>query len=764
MSEIRRPKKDFSELRRKAAKRVPPLPDMQEIARLSLDEIATIIHELQVHQAELEVQNEELRTAQLALELSRDEYVELYDFSPVGYLTFDRQGIILGLNLHAGQMVGWERGTLLNKPFSVLISPTGHSQKTFFTHLRRAFETKTRQVCELELNVRGSGKIQVRLESVLHAAELEAEEEVCFSAVSDISAAHRVKQGVLATQQHILASMEEGVCVCDELGVISFTNAAFDKLFHSYNGRLLGQRILSLPVRSSAGDAAILQHMFGHLITHPTWKSRVRYRKPDGSVVDAIVRATAMDLFDKKTIIMVWEDVSDLRQAQGALRESEHLFRTIIESTTDAVLLKDRHRRYTYVNPAMAELHGKKAEDLIGKTYAALFGQDDSTYIQDADERVLAGETVEEERALEISGVQVWFHQLRIPLRDSDGNVTGICVIARDITERKMRETGPPHTFGTAVSKAMRPTLALADHAARTDSLVLLMGESGSGKDYLARYIHDRSKRSGGPYMSLNCAAISATLAESELFGHERGAFTGAQSRKRGLLELAEGGTLLLNEIGELPIPLQAKLLTFLDTRRFTRVGGEQETTVNARLIAATNRDLGAEVKARRFRQDLYYRLNVMAIEIPPLRDRLEELPYLVDHILSQLAAEMHPSEHPRISPAVMRELARYHWPGNIRELRNVLERMLIVGDQLHFPETGVAPEPDTNGHSITLHFNAGRTLFDLTDELTNAMCLEALKRSHGNKKEAAQILGISRDSFYRRLKKLGLDTEPDIP
>ena len=211
------------------------------------------------------------------------------------------------------------------------------------------------------------------------------------------------------------------------------------------------------------------------------------------------------------------------------------------------------------------------------------------------------------------------FLETRIPLRDDAGDIVGIFTISRDITERKRIEFLPSESDIACSSEAMKSTLRMAHAAAQNDSTILLLGESGSGKDYLARYIHNRSKRAGGPYFSVNCAAISLELAESELFGHERGSFTGAQGRKRGLVELAEGGTLLLNEIGELSLPLQAKLLTFLDTMKFTRVGGEKEISVNLRLIAATNRDLEKEVEAGRFRKDLFYRINVLCHNGPSL-------------------------------------------------------------------------------------------------------------------------------------------------
>ena len=227
-------------------------------------------------------------------------------------------------------------------------------------------------------------------------------------------------------------------------------------------------------------------------------------------------------------------------------------------------------------------------------------------------------------------------------------------------------------------SKAMRSTLKSAILAGKSATTILLTGESGSGKDYLARYIHDHSDRASGPYFSVNCAAISEGLAESELFGYERGSFTGAVGRKRGLLELAEGGTLLLNEIGELSLPLQSKLLTFLDARKFTRVGGEKEITVNARLIAATNRDLEKEVEEGRFRKDLFYRLNVFSIAAPPLRERREDIPILVQEILAKLRIEMNIDGAPTIDASLMRTFKNYDWPGNVRELHNVLERALI--------------------------------------------------------------------------------------
>jgi len=310
-------------------------------------------------------------------------------------------------------------------------------------------------------------------------------------------------------------------------------------------------------------------------------------------------------------------------------------------------------------------------------------------------------------------------------------------------------------------SRAMSAAVAAARLAAGSDSTVLLTGESGSGKDYLARYIHDHSSRSAGSFYSINCAAIPSALAESELFGHEAGAFTGATKRKRGLLELAEGGTVLLNEIGELPLDLQAKLLAFLDTRTLTRVGGEKAHAVNVRLIAASNKNLVAEVSSGRFRQDLFYRLDVFSIGVPPLRERLDDLPALVQELISLLAPAFGYTGPVRLHPRVMDKLRRYSWPGNVRELRNVLERALILsgGGPLRVEHLQLERH-ESVAEAVPVSFPMHRPLSEVLDELERSFVEEALTRSGGNKTDAARLLGISRFALARHMRKLGISTD----
>ena len=254
---------------------------------------------------------------------------------------------------------------------------------------------------------------------------------------------------------------------------------------------------------------------------------------------------------------------------------------------------------------------------------------------------MLGGQVMETTYNVPTRSASKTFHCIRVPMRGATGETIGICGIARDVTERKALERGCARTVARYRSSLMETTLEQIRLAAQSESIVLLLGESGSGKDYLAKYLHNHSHRAGGPYFAINCAALAASIAESELFGHEPGAFTGTRGRKRGLLEMAEGGTLLLNEIGELSLELQAKLLTFLDTQSFTRVGGEKTIQANARIVAATNRDLERDVAAGRFREDLFYRLNVFVIGVPALRERKEDLPFLARDILETLSMKL---------------------------------------------------------------------------------------------------------------------------
>jgi len=363
-----------------------------------------------------------------------------------------------------------------------------------------------------------------------------------------------------------------------------------------------------------------------------------------------------------------------------------------------------------------------------------------------------------------VKGNRIILNCIRVPIKNAADENIGLCGIARDITERTERVLEGEIQEFEYESRVMRSTLAKARLAAGSESIILLLGESGSGKDYLARYIHDSSKRASGPFFTINCAALPPELAESELFGHEPGAFTGAHGRKRGLLELAEGGTLLLNEIGELSPYLQAKLLTFLDTQSFNRVGGEKKISVNARLIAATNRDLKKEVDAGRFREDLFYRLDVFSIEVPPLRNRTEDLPLLAAELLRDMSKRIALERPPSLESAALQALAAYNWPGNVRELRNVLERALILCDKKRIKlgdlsvNAEIAPtESGAEEWSVKIGFPHTETLNQVARDVKRLLVLEALRRSRGSRTGAARLLGITPDALKHYMRTFDL-------
>lgn len=481
------------------------------------------------------------------------------------------------------------------------------------------------------------------------------------------------------------------------------------------------------------------------------------YVKADGTVIDALLDSIVIDdpVWGEVSLSVI-RNITEQKRAEEALRRSEERFRAVFEGATDCIFIKDRLLRYTHVNPAMARLFGLSVSEIISRRTEDLLGPDQAARLLEGDLRVLSGEAIEQELTLNVHQVPMTFHEVRVPLRDAQGTIIGMCGISRNVSERRTTMAAYAVEPEKYPSEAMASCLREARKAAATDSTVLLLGESGSGKDYLARWIHDRSKRAGGPYLSLNCAAISKELAESELFGHEPGAFTGARGRKRGLLELAEGGTLLLNEIGELPLTLQSKLFTFLDTKSFMRVGGEKNIHVNARLIAATHQDLQAAVTRKRFLAPLFYRLNVFPIHVPPLRERVHDIPVLVEQLMSRLVAEMQLNDLPRVDDAVFRTLAAYHWPGNVRELRNVLERSLMVSEggvlSVKLPSAGALRD---NSHA-QVSLTQGKTLEEVTEEITRVLCREALNTCR-TRAAAARMLGISRDSLYRYMKKFNL-------
>src|SRR6478672_11522161 len=332
----------------------------------------------------------------------------------------------------------------------------------------------------------------------------------------------------------------------------------------------------------------------------------------------------------------------------------------------------------------------------------------------------------------------------------------------RDENRRLKEALGKRYHFHNIVgrSKKMQEVLALVDRVAPTHSTVLIGGESGVGKDLIARAIHQNSRRAAGPFIKINSTAIPDTLFESELFGFERGAFTGALASKPGKFELADKGTLFLDEIGDVPAAIQVKLLRVLQEREFERLGGTKTLKVDVRMIAATNRDLRAALEEGTFREDLYYRLNVVPIDIPPLREHKEDIPDLVNHFLGRFTAESE-KEIEGITPAALDALMEYHWPGNVRQLENSVERAVALSAGRMIDEKDIhldtrQSKSTSTASSANQFLPEGMTLEQWEDN----MIREALRRANGNKSQAARLLGLSRNALRYRLGKLGVADE----
>ena len=308
-------------------------------------------------------------------------------------------------------------------------------------------------------------------------------------------------------------------------------------------------------------------------------------------------------------------------------------------------------------------------------------------------------------------------------------------------------------------SKGIRNVLDLVDRAAPTNSNVLMSGESGTGKELVARAIHFASPRKDGPFISVNCMALNPSLLESELFGHEKGSFTGAVAMRRGRFELADGGTLFLDEIGELSHDMQVKLLRVLQERKFERVGGSAEIEVDIRVVTATNKELPVEVEKGNFREDLYYRLNVVHIQLPPLRERREDIPLLTAHFAEKYAEENN-GRRKNISPEALDYLSGYEWPGNIRQLENVVERCMVMAAGETIEAADLPPEirdEDTQLKNALDMLPVELNLADTLDRLEAALIRRALARAEFVQVKAAELLGVSKSLLQYKLRKYGI-------
>ena len=473
-------------------------------------------------------------------------------------------------------------------------------------------------------------------------------------------------------------------------------------------------------------------------------------------------------------------------------REKERLLASTLRAVSEGLISLDPHEIITLFNPAAEAWTGWKASDAVGKQIDEVFSLQDSATGEKVHTplwRVLAEGVLAELPA----GVLLVSHEgdkrpitgSMSPIRDHKGEVGGAVVVFGRSTESadagpSARPATQPEEDGigmggfkmVAASPAMKQALKFARRVAQSEvSTILLEGESGTGKDVLAQFIHFYGRRSEGPFVALNCAAIPETLLESELFGYEKGAFTDARAPKAGILEVASGGTVFLDEIGEMPLVIQAKLLRVLEEQNFRRLGGVRDIQVDLRVVAATNRNLTEAIEHGRFRLDLYYRLNVIQVVLPPLRERAEDVIPLAEHFVRLYNTKF--KRHIKgISHAAAARLLSHDWPGNVRELRNVIERAMVLeeADWIQASNLQIASDPSkppllaleqtasANDQSGPVSMPSQTGPFEVSlEEAEKNLVKKALERAGGNQTRAAVLLGVTRDTLRYKMKKFNL-------
>jgi len=461
----------------------------------------------------------------------------------------------------------------------------------------------------------------------------------------------------------------------------------------------------------------------------------------------------------------------------------------ICHAIQEGVFLVDPTGRIVMVNDAMVRLTGFPREELLGKS-CRIFECDACELSRRQGKGswcgLFAGGKPRPKRCViaRKDGLRIPVFKNQSLIRDGEGRLIGAVESVMDLTEldrldRKVEalsrilDEPAVHHGMVGRSPAMRRLFEIIEKAARTGAPVLLLGESGTGKELAARAVHELGPRKDGPFVELNCAALNESLLESELFGHAKGAFTGAHRSRRGRFEEAHGGDIFLDEIGDAPLSIQTKLLRVLETKTVERVGENRPVQADARLIAATRQDLRALIAQGRFREDFYFRINVIPIVLPPLRERMEDLPLLADHFL-HLAASRAGGTAPHLTPEAMRVLMAHAWPGNVRELRSAMEYAMMLQDEgrigpEHLPAGLGLAAPEASWRQAACaapvqEISQGLPVgFPPGPATEREALVQALRRSGGNKSQAARLLGVTRLTVQNRMRKYGVSCEKTV-
>jgi PAS domain S-box-containing protein len=611
-----------------------------------------------------------------------------------------------------------------------------------------------------------------------------AEGRVVISVIRDISDRKKAQEAIRRSEQQFRALFEfspDAIIASDGDGRITDVNPRVESMFGYERGELAGQSVdILVPERFRQTHPARRKEYGAAARVRPMGAGLELFgKRKDGSEFPVDIMLSPMETAEGRVVISVIRDISDRKKAQEAIRRSEAQFRALFEFSPDAIIASDREGRITEVNARVESMFGYARGELVGQSVDILVPERfRHTHPARRKDYASAARVRPMGAGLELYGRRKDGSEFPAdimlgPVETEGGRI--VLSVIRDLTEKRQAEEALRRSelqkryleeelntearFEEIIGESMglKRVLKLVETVSATDVTVLILGETGTGKEVIARAIHQLSPRNKHVMVKLNCAAIPAGLLESELFGHERGAFTGAIDRKIGRLELAHEGTLFLDEIGDLPLELQPKILRALQEKEFERLGSTKPIPVNVRLVAATNRDLAKMVAEGQFRSDLYYRLRVFPILLPPLCERREDIPLLVRYFVDRHARKLY-KKIETIPEETMRALTRWDWPGNIRELENFIERAVILtrGPVLR-PPLGELEMPEEEPNPIR------ESSLQATEREHILRILRESRGKIGGSDGAAARLGLVRTTLNSKLKKLGIERKDYI-
>lgn len=657
------------------------------------EDIPALIHELQVHQIELTLQNEELSRTKLQLEQSWARYVYLYDHAPVGYYTFDGKGVIITVNLTGSLQQGLEKEAMLKRSFSSFMSRDDGD--LFYLHLKKVFATGCRQCCTLTLFKKNGKPFHAQLDSI-PAVIASGENPLCQTTVTDITERKELEDALQVSEtffRRLFEEAREGILILDaETGQISDVNPFLMEMLGYSHEDFLGKKLWEIGLFKDVEEWKV---SFAELQS----KGCVRYNNlpletKNGRIIAVEFISSVFMVNHYKVIQCRIRDVT--RRQFDAFSPQE-----AYDGTEERRLQERRSEQRSSDEQLEQERKSQlQLEEFLQKALAEIKTLKDRLVIEN-----------------------IYFRQESIKKQQFD------------------------HIIGQ--SDGLKYVIYRAEQVAPIDTTVLILGETGTGKELVAEVVHNLSPRKDRPLITVNCAALPTNLIESELFGREKGAFTGADTRQMGRFEIANGSTLCLDEIGELPMEVQAKLLRVIQHGVFERLGSSKTIKVDVRIVATTNRNLEEAIRTGRFREDLFYRLNVFPITVPPLRQRIEDIPLLVQAFVERYARKMG-KQITSISKETMKTLQDYPWPGNIRELESIIERAVIL---CRGPILQLADKLSTSPHPLP---SPGGTM----KEMERGQILQALEKTGWRiegKNGAAQLLGLHPSTLRARMHKLGI-------